>query len=341
MVVQAEREEGPIEKFFDLVASLLPIVIIGGLLYAGFFVKGTTDIKKVDPKPIERRDNFYSIVAPTDQVAWAVGTGGKIVRSDDGGKTWARQTVSTIENLQGIAAWDAQTAVVVGNRGLAFHTTDGGKEWKPSAVPKSDNPNKLLRVRVFGDTAWAVGEFGGIFRSDDKGVTFTRVLPEKDSAFNAISFRGQIGFLVGEYREGGLSTILKSVDGGATWNPVELENRASLMAIDFRTDNDGVAVGLAGTVLTTSDGGVTWTSVPDLTRENLFDVHWENDKWVAVGDKGVKITSDAEAKNWAVGKIFEGDIAWRTQFVHSGTKTYVVGANLGILEGGKLSIAGQ
>jgi photosystem II stability/assembly factor-like uncharacterized protein len=336
VVVQAEKEEGGIAKLLNFLTSLLPIAIIGGLLYAGFFVKGTADVKKVEPKAIERRDNFYSISTPTDQIAWAVGTGGKIVRSEDGGKTWARQKVSTIENLQGIATWDAQTAVVVGNRGLAFHTTDGGKEWKPSVVPKSDNPNKLLRVRVFGDTAWAVGEFGGFFRSDDKGATFTRVLPEKDSAFNAVTFRGQTGYVVGEF-----GTMFKTTDGGTTWNPVTLENKVSLMAIDFRTDNDGVAVGLAGTLMTTSDGGSTWHIIPDLTREHLFDVHWYEDKWVVVGDKGVMITSDAEAKNWTVGKIFEGDIAWRTQLVKTGAKSYVVGANLGILEGGKLTIAGQ
>lgn len=336
MVVQAEKEEGGFAKLLNFLTSLLPIAIIGGLLYAGFFIKGTADVKKVEPKAIERRDNFYSISTPTDQIAWAVGTGGKIVRSDDAGNTWVRQKVSTIENLQGIAAWDAQTAVVVGNRGLAFHTTDGGKEWKPSVVPKSDNPNKLLRVRVFGDTAWAVGEFGGFFRSDDKGATFARVLPEKDSALNAVTFRGQTGYVVGEF-----GTMFKSTDGGATWNPVTLENKVSLMAIDFRSDNDGVAVGLAGTLMTTSDGGSTWTLIPDLTLEHLFDVHWYGDRWVVVGDKGVMITSDSEAKNWTVGKIFEGDIAWRTQLVKAGTKSYVVGANLGILDGGKLSIVGR
>ena len=84
MVVQAEKEEGPIAKFFDFLASLLPIVIIGGLLYAGFFVKGSAVVKKVEPKAIERRDNFYSITAPTDKVAWAVGTGGKIIAPFDG-----------------------------------------------------------------------------------------------------------------------------------------------------------------------------------------------------------------------------------------------------------------
>ncbi len=336
MVEQAEKEEGSIAKALNFLTSLLPIAIIGGLLYAGFFVKGSTDIKKVEPKAVERRDNFYSIIAPTDQTAWAVGTGGKIIRSEDGGKTWIRQSVPTIENLQGIAAWDDKTAVAVGNRGLAFHTADGGATWKPSVVPKSDNPNKLFRVRIFGETAWAVGEFGGFFRSDDKGATFTRVLPEKDSAFNAVSFRGQNGILVGEF-----GTMFKSADGGVTWTEFPIENKVSLMAIEFSSDTEGVAVGLAGTLMTTNDGGATWTLIPPLTREHLFDVKWDENRWVIVGDKGIMLTAEAGATDWKLGKVFEGDIAWRTQIAKGGTRYYVAGANLGVLEDGKLTIIGR
>ncbi|MEI2679275.1 MAG: YCF48-related protein [Burkholderiaceae bacterium] len=336
MVEQVAKEEGGFAKLLNFVTSLLPIVIIGGLLYAGFFVKGTTDIKKVEPKAVERRDNFYSIIAPTDQVAWAVGTGGKIIRSEDGGKSWTRQQTSTIENLQGIAAWDAQTAVAVGNRGLAFHTADGGKTWRPSSVPKSDNPNKLLRVSIFDGVAWAVGEFGGFFRSDDKGATFTRVLPEKDSALNAVFFNGKNGILVGEF-----GSMLKSADGGATWTDSPVENKVSLMSIAFSTESEGVAVGLAGTLMTTADGGATWTLVPPLTREHLFSVIWDTNRWVVVGDKGVMLTAEAGAKDWKLGKVFEGDIAWRTQIVKGGSRYYVAGANLGILEDGKLTIVGR
>lgn len=336
MVEQAEKEEGGFAKLLNVITSLLPIAIIGGLLYAGFFVKGVAVINKVEPKAVERRDNFYSIIAPTDQIAWAVGTGGKVIRSEDGGKSWLRQKTATIENLQGIAAWDAQSAVVVGNRGLAFHTSDAGANWKPSVVPKSDNPNKLLRVKIFGNTAWAVGEFGGVFRSDDKGATFTRVLPEKDSALNAVSFQGQTGFLVGEF-----GSMLKSIDGGASWAEVPSENKVSLMAIAFRSDTEGVAVGLAGTLMTTTDGGVTWNLVPDLTREHLFDVQWDENRWVVVGDKGVMITAEADVATWKVGRISEGDIAWRTQIAKGGSRYYVAGANLAILEDGKLSIVGR
>jgi photosystem II stability/assembly factor-like uncharacterized protein len=333
---QARDSGGGVQKLLSIITQLLPIIIIGGLLYAGFFVKAEAVITKVEPKPVERRDNFFSVISPSDQIAWAAGTGGKIVRSDDGGKTWVRQATPTFDNLQGIAAWDAQTAVAAGNHGLILHTTDGGATWKVANTPKSDNPNKLFRVRVFGDTAWAVGEFTGLFRSDDKGANWTRLLPEDDQAFNAIYFVGQTGWIVGER-----GAMLRTEDGGANWTPVETGNEVSLMSVTFRDAEHGVAAGLTGTLLVTSDGGVTWNVIPNLTREHLLDVIWDENQWVVVGDKGVKVTSDAAATDWKVGRLFEGDVAWRTQIVKAGSRYFVAGANLGVIEDGKLTVVGR
>ena len=320
----------------NVITSTLPIAIIGGLLYAGFFVKAEAVINKVEPKAVERRDNFFSVVAPSEQVAWAAGTGGKIVRTDDGGRTWHRQNTATYENLQGIAAWDAQHAVAAGNHGVILFTADGGNSWKAAQVPKSDNPNKLFRVHIFDGVAWAVGEFGSLLRSDDKGATWTRAMEEKDRAWNDICFRGQNGWLVGEF-----GTVMRTTDGGATWTENELENKVSLMGVEFRDDQNGVAVGLTGTLMVTSDGGATWRDVPPLTREHLLDIAWDENRWVAVGDKGVMVTSDAAAAEWKLGRISEGDVSWRTQIARAGNRYYVSGANLGVLEGGKLTIVGR
>ena len=122
---------------------------------------------------------------------------------------------------------------------------------------------------------------------------------------------------------------------------IKVDNPVSLMSLAFRDDKHGVAVGLTGTLMTTADAGETWVSVPSQTNEHLLNVRWEDDQWIAVGDKGVIVTSNADAKEWKAGKIFEGDVAWRTQMVKQGPRYYVVGANLAMLEGGKLAVAGR
>ncbi|HSV68936.1 MAG TPA: YCF48-related protein [Methylibium sp.] len=320
----------------SLLTSAMPLAIIGGLLYAGFFVKAEAVIQKVEPRAVERRDNFFSVALPSGKVVWAAGTGGKIVRSGDGGSSWQRQETHVHENLQGIAAWDDQHAAAVGNNGVILHTADGGNTWAKAAVPKTDNPNKLLRVKIFDGVAWAVGEFGALLRSDDKGANWTRVLPEKDRAWNAVYFLGQKGWIVGEF-----GSVMRTADGGSTWTDVEVENKVSLMGVVFRDPMNGIAVGLAGTVITTSDGGATWADVPPLTREHLLDVILDDGRWVAVGDKGVMVSAGVEARDWKFTRISEGDVSWRTQIAKSGNRYYVAGANLGILDGGKLTIVGR
>ncbi|HJW25516.1 MAG TPA: YCF48-related protein [Rhodocyclaceae bacterium] len=317
-------------------SSIAPFGIIGGLLYAGLFVKADAVVRKVDAPAIERRDNYVSLSVPAPQIVWAAGTGGKIVRSIDGGKSWASQPTGIQNNLLGIAAWDPQHATAVGNLGTIIETADGGNTWAEAKTPASSNPNKLFRVHIFDGVAWAVGEFGALLQSKDRGLTWTRALPEKDRAWNDVYFLGQQGWLVGEF-----GTVMKTSDGGATWAEVATPNKVSLMSVAFRDPQHGVAVGLSGTVMVSGDGGATWRQARQATRESLYSVIWDNDRWLAVGDKGVMVTAAAEAGEWKAARISDQDLSWRTQIVKSETGYYLAGANLAILENGRLAVAGH
>lgn len=340
MLRQFRKYGGGARGVVAVITSALPLLIIGGLLYAGLFVKATAVVRQVEPPAIERRDRFYAVSAPDGEVVWAAGSSGKIVRSQDGGKSWARQATRTEANLQGLAAWDSKRAVAVGNNGVIVVTDDGGETWRKASVPATSNPNKLLRVRVFGDTAWAVGEFNTLLRSDDHGATWTRVLPEKDRALNDVTFVGQEGWLVGEF-----GVVQKTSDGGATWVEVSQaaadNTRPSLMSVAFRDAQHGVAVGLSGTVLETADGGSTWNKVPPFTREHLFTVMWDQTRWLAMGDKGVMASGSPDGDTWSLGRVGAGDVSWRTQVARSGSRYFLAGSNLGVLENGALTIVGQ
>ena len=320
-------------------SSVVPFAIIGGLLYAGLFVKADAEVRKVDAPAIERRDNYVSLAVPAPDLVWAAGTGGKVVQSRDGGKSWVSQPTGTPHNLLGIAAWDPQHAAAVGNLGTIIVTADGGERWTAATVPASSNPNKLFRVRIFDGIAWAVGEFGALLRSTDQGMSWSRALPEKDRAWNDVFFLGQQGWLVGEF-----GTVMKTADGGATWNEVATPNQVSLMSVAFRDELHGVAVGLSGTLMVSADGGETWQPAPPATRESLYSVIWDgNDggRWLAVGDKGVMVTASAGADTWKAERISDQDLSWRTQIVRSTNAYYLAGANLAVLANGRLAIAGQ
>jgi len=113
------------------------------------------------------------------------------------------------------------------------------------------------------------------------------------------------------------------------------------MSVFFRDEQNGVAVGLSGTVLLTADGGATWERMPPMTREHLNSVIWDGAHWVVVGDKGVRVTADADGKTWKAGRISDRDLSWRTQIAKFGDSFILAGANLALLHKNELRILGR
>jgi len=57
---------------------------------------------------------LQDVSAVDASTAWAVGTGGTILYTTDGGTTWNGQTSGTTQTLLGVSAADASTAWAVG-----------------------------------------------------------------------------------------------------------------------------------------------------------------------------------------------------------------------------------
>ncbi len=319
-------------------AFFLPVMVAGALL-ALAQVRLEVPRVVIEPPVIETRDRFLGVAVIGD-VAWAVGKDGKIIRSEDAGKTWAQQATGLHINFQSIAAWDDQNAVVVANRGKGLVTSDGGKSWQEVALPVAQGGSgKVLRVRLDPQgRAWAVSEINVIMRSVDRGRTWQRLTEaDDDVAWNDIAFAGEgAACVVGEF-----GRIACSVDDGATWEPRESAVEPSLMSVVFRDSLNGLAVGLSGTVLATDDGGVTWrqVTVGDLDR-HLFDVIWTGRRWVAVGDKGVMLTGDAEASHWEVARVNPADFAWHIALAQQGDGFITVGLNVGRWADGQWQLFG-
>jgi photosystem II stability/assembly factor-like uncharacterized protein len=328
---------------FGTVDILIIVVVAAGLVMAAIYseriVRRASDAPTdMPPPPIQWRDQFFGLSAPASGVLWMAGSGGKVVRSEDDGRSWSVQETGITENLQDIAAWDADRAVAAGNDGAVIVTADGGQSWAPVPVPRSEVANKLIRVRIQeSGRAWAVGVMGMILSSEDWGASWQRRGEEVDVAWNDIAFADDdTVWVVGEF-----GSMMRSTDGGASWQEVEPASQRSLMAIAFRDSQTAVAVGLDGLVLRTSDAGLSWEPVDAGTTLHLFDVVWDGTSWIAVGAMGVVMVGAEDADSWQTQRVSDTDLAWHTELVPTSGGVYLAGASQGLWRAGEWTPAGS
>lgn len=328
---QAVCRPGVAQRGVKLLMAVLPWAIIGGLLWAGLFIKPQPVGATVTPPLLERRDHFYGLALSPAGDVWVSGSSGKILAIAQDGKV-SRLATPTQRTLQDIAVWDAQHAVAVGNDGVILHSADAGQSWQAAQdVPRSEVANKLNRVRVApGGLAIATGEMGALLISRDHGQRWQRLREEEDVAWNdvAILDGGRL-LVVGEF-----GRILLSDAQGQNWEEIASPVPASLMSVQFRDALNGVAVGLEGALLVTRDGGRQWDSVELGIKDHLFDVLWDagNGRWFASGAMGRWVSGSADG-DWQSGALDERNLAWHTRALQVGSSIWLAGADVGRWDG--------
>ena len=159
----------------------------------------------------------------------ATGDNGTIIRTTDGGNSWAIQPSGTINTLYGVSFTDVNHGTAVGAFGTVVRTTDGGNTWSSQT---SGTTNGLLAVSFTdANTGTAVGENGAIVRTTDGGNTWASETSGTTNNLNAVSFTdANNGTTVSWY-----GIILRTTDGGATWLSQESGTESFSMASRSRT----------------------------------------------------------------------------------------------------------
>ncbi len=73
--------------------------------------------------------NLHSVTCANVSTAWAVDTGGALLKTTNGGKTWTKQTSGTRFWLNSISHFGPATAWAVGQGGVIFKTSNSGSTW--------------------------------------------------------------------------------------------------------------------------------------------------------------------------------------------------------------------
>lgn len=120
---------------------------------------------------------------------WAVGVGGVVMHSTDGGEHWIEQLSGTPYELKDVDAVTPLEAWAVGGNTagsgdpVILHTADGGANWQSQTTTFT---NTLQSVKFTSATdGWICG-IGAVQRTTDGGVTWTTVFGDGTQVFFGI-----------------------------------------------------------------------------------------------------------------------------------------------------------
>ena len=213
---------------------------------------------------------LYNIYFVDENVGFIIGGRGTILKTEDGGKTWARKMAMSSAgvgrggnprgmraNLMGIQMISETTGFIAGTENTILKTTDGGETWVGSSerARVGETRNNLEGIWfVSPTTGWVIGSFGILLHTADGGENWEKRDPGFDNNLFGIHFLDEnTGWISGQ--EG---LILHTTDGGATWNQQKTESYDDLHDITFVDAMVGWAVGGYNSILHTTDGGKTW-----------------------------------------------------------------------------------
>ena len=206
-------------------------------------------------------------VAFVAKSGWAVGGGGTIRHTTNGGTTWTAQTSGTTQALYGVAFADASNGWAVGAGGTIRHTTNGGGTW----TAQTSGTTQTLNGVTFTDASngWAVGGGGTIRHTTNGGGTWTAQTSGTTQTLNGVTFTdASNGWAVG-----GRGTIRHTTNGGTTWSSQSsgVKNKI-LYGIAFVDATRGSLVGANGILRHTTNGGSSWTAQTPGTTQALYGV---------------------------------------------------------------------
>lgn len=269
--------------------------------------------------------SFRGLSVVNDNVIWASGSKGTVIRSVDGGKTWDKRNPAGHETLdfRSLFAFDENHAVIAnaGSPAFVLRTEDGGKTW--STAHTSTHPDAFLDGIDFwnSNNGLLYGDpIDGkmlMLRTGDGGKSWTPVstapaLEKGEASFAAsgtgIRCTGDKDVMI--CTGGTVSRLWISNDAGQTWKfiqpPVVMGKPSTgIFSLALRAHHVTLVGGdfqeptlCTGHHLYSNDGGATWEipAKPVMGYRECVEV-LDDHTLIAVGPNAIEVSSDG-GRNW-------------------------------------------
>jgi len=213
-----------------------------------------------NPSPLGQVD--LSSVFFLDEInAWIVGYNGVVIKTTNGGMSWAQQSSGITIPLNDVFFTDVNNGIIIGDEGKIIKTTDGGASW---TLQISGITSKLNKV-YFADQSngLIVGESGVILKTSDGGINWVSkqsgtTFDLKSVCFTDINNATAVGYDYNQTSGKFEGLILRTIDGGISWFTQFFDANGVIQDVAFFDSSNGIAVG-EYKIHRTTDGGTTWT----------------------------------------------------------------------------------
>lgn len=231
------------------------------------------------PAPTRRTLNAVHWV--DSKIVWSVGHKSVVLRSQDGGKTWAK--ISVLDDPEtaflDVLFVDPKNGFIVGSYGKLFSTSDSGEKW--SELVQDDDPH-FYQIASAGDGAlWLIGEFGTVWRSDNLGQAWESLDAMYEGTFFGALPLAKRGALVFGLR----GNIFRSEDGAA-WEKIETSTNALLHGGVQLRDGRMILTAGAGELLLSENKGRSFNPVALPNKAAMPISLWQ------AGDESLLVTTD-------------------------------------------------
>lgn len=246
---------------------------------------------------VDINNYLYKVSMASSETAFAVGTSGTLLSTQDGGQNWTQLSSGTSTTLRDVHAFDSNSLAICGSEGLFIKSTDGAKNWETVDTGTTERLRRLYFVN--NSIGWMVGSGGLIFKTDDGGQSWNRQVSGTTFSLYGVYFiNEQTGWVVGND-----DTILKTTNGGTTWELIGVVTGEDLTSVVFKDEQTGWVTGDDNVLLATTDGGMSWTKQDIVLADDgddLNDITIMGDVILIVADDHQMVRSDDNGATWIV-----------------------------------------
>lgn len=222
-----------------------------------------------NPKPLGL--NLQSVQAFDNNEMVATAVAHAVVRTNDGGSTWAYSYPLTGFHAYYDLSFSGTTGWLVGSGGAILKSTNKGQNWSDQSTVGFENWTSV--VALTNSFAVSIGSNGKIARTTDGTNWSLMTVSGAVKNYNCVSFNGtdinnSKGIAVGA---GGALAI--STDGGLNWTVQANITTSDLNSVFYQSGTSNVwAVGYNGEIWKSTNDGASWTQLPSGTGSILYDI---------------------------------------------------------------------